>query len=202
MSSVKCRLLPFLLAVICCLAEPGYALVEYKKGYYFKGAEKVEGYVYFSFDNYESFFFKKELNGKSQKMKLNDCDSFAFENKKFVRIARLTLKVGLSNKTADQAFAEHAIEGPVNLYRVYSSTHAGYTRGGVTLNTGAGKVSSVFLEKNNSKSYILASKDPLKFQNELTDFFNDRIDIVQKITSGYYNLSNIEEMVTDYNGHK
>ena len=202
MPSSKFRYFALLITLICCLAELAYAFVEYKKGYYFRGTQKVEGYIYFTFDNYESFFFKKELAGKSQKMKLSDCDSFAFENKKFVRIARLTFKVGLSNKAADQAFAEHIIEGPVNLFKVYSSTHAGYTRGGVTLNTGASKVASVFLEKNNSKSYVLASRDPSKFQVELTGFFNDRADIVQKIGSGYYNLNNIEALVIDYNTHK
>jgi hypothetical protein len=74
---------------------------------------------------------------------LGDCDSFAFEDKRFVKLNRLKLKSGLSNKVAVQAFAEHIIEGPVNLYKVYSSPHAGYIRGGVALNKVRGKVTSV-----------------------------------------------------------
>lgn len=199
--SVKLQCFAILLAIIC-LAEPVYSFVEYKEGYYFKGAEKFEGYLYFSFDNYESFFFKKELQGRSRKVQLADCDGFAFEDRKFVKLSRLTLKAGLSNKVAVQAFAEHLIEGPVNLYKVYSSPHAGYTRGGAALNKAAGNITSMFLEKNNSRSYILASRDPSKFKEELTALFKDRTDIAQKIGSGYYKLTNIESMVNDYNAQK
>jgi len=181
-----------LLVVICCSTQPGYSFSKYKKGYYFKGTEKVEGYISFSFDTYEHFFFKKELDQSRQKISVFDCDSFVYGDKKFLKIPSLTLKMGIWNKSAPLAFAELVIEGPVNLYKVYS-------RLGNAGGAGSSKITNVFLEKNNSKSYVFVSANSSKFKENLSGLFTERRDISQKISSGYYSLKDIEHLVSDYN---
>lgn len=167
---------------------------KYKQGYYFDGTQKVEGYIYFTFDNYERFFFKKEPEDKRVKKTVLDCQGFFVDGKKFVVINGIDLKIGVWNIRAEQAFAEVIIEGPLNLYKVYSMV------GNANMSApGAIDVVNFFLEKNSSKSYVLAHPNKAKFKKGLSELLKDREDIVEKIKNGEYNIINIEGMVKDYN---
>lgn len=192
-----CLFLSFSFLFFTSFLAPNHSIAEkYKQGYYLEGTQKIEGYIYFSYDNYERFYFKKDLEDKKVKKTVLECQGFFVDGKKFVVLKGLDLKIGIWNIDADQAFAEAAIEGPLNLYKVYSMV------GNANMNApGAIDVVNFFLEKNNSKSYVLAHPKKAKFKKAVSELLQDRADIVEKIQNGDYKIKNIEEMVIDYNNN-
>lgn len=192
-----CLFLCFSFLFFTSFLTPNHAIAEkYKQGYYLEGTQKVEGYIYFSYDNYERFYFKKSLEDKKVKKTVLECQGFFVDGKKFVVLKGLDLKIGIWNIDADQAFAEAAIEGPLNLYKVYSMVGNGNMNA-----PGAIDVVNFFLEKNNNKAYVLAHPKKAKFKKAVSELLKDRADIVEKIQNGDYKIKNIEEMVIDYNNN-
>jgi hypothetical protein len=154
----------------------------------------VEGYIYFSYDTYEKFSFKKNLDQKKSTIKADECAGFFVEGKTFKVLRGINLKVGIWNLFAEKAFAEMVIEGRVRLYKVYSMVGNANMR-----NPGGIDVANYILEKNNSGSYVLAHPKKGKFKNEMADFFKNQQDIAGKMENGAYTIKNMESLVKDYN---
>jgi hypothetical protein len=167
---------------------------EYKPGFYVKGEQKVEGYIYFSEIEYDQFLFKKELDGKKEKKRVNECDGFEFDNRKFKVITNIEMKAGVWNVAAPEAFGEVIVNGPVTLYKVYYSVGNGNPNA-----PGASQVTNWYLEKKGTGKYVHAHPNKKKFREMARDFFKDRPDIVAKIEDQTYELEHIQDIVNTYN---
>lgn len=167
---------------------------DYKPGYYVDSSGKVEGYIYFSYDTYEKFYFKKDLADKKITKRVNECTGFSVDGKTFRVLENINMKIGAWNVSAEKAFAEVVVEGPLNLYKVYSMVGNGNMKAPSAI-----KVGNYFLEKDNSKNYVYAHPGKAKFRHAMMDFFQDRLDIAEKIDDRTYNLDNIIDIVKDYN---
>jgi hypothetical protein len=186
----------FLLIIFACSSfQPRLFVKEkFRPGYYLDSTGKVEGNINFEYDNYEKFEFKKELTDKKTTKSVNECTGFSVDGKTFCVIENIQMKIGIWKVSAEKAFAEVLVEGPLNLYKVYSMVGSSDMRV-----HGANQVNNQFIEKGNNKKYILAPPAKGKFRDEMMDFFQDRIDIAEKIDDGSYNLNNIVDLVKDYN---
>ncbi|ALI98324.1 hypothetical protein [Rufibacter tibetensis] len=182
---------------ISSFKNPNFIITEkYQQGYYIGNTGKVEGYIYFSYDNYEKFSFKKELKDKRSLKRVGEITSFFVDGKTFKVINNLNLRIGIWNISAQRAFAEVMVEGPVNLYKVYSRVGNGNMS-----NPGAIELINYIVEKDNKK-YAYANEQTGKFKREAAELFKDREDIVEKIKNGKYALKNILDLVNDYNSTK
>jgi hypothetical protein len=183
-----------LLSVIFCSSFTPLEVFrdDYKPGYYLDSSGKIEGYIKFTYDTYEKFDFKKALTDKKTTKRVNECIGFSVDGKTFRVIENINMRIGIWKIFAEKAFAEVPVEGRLSLYKVYSML--GSTRPGPP-----DQIANYFLEKNNSKKYIYAPPGKGKFRDEMMDFFQDRIDIAEKIDDGTYNLGNIVDIVKDYN---
>jgi hypothetical protein len=167
---------------------------KFRPGYYLDATGKVEGFINFEYDSYEKFDFKKELADKETTKNVNECTGFSVDGKTFCVIENVQMKIGVWKVSAEKAFAELLVQGSLSLYKVYSMVGSSST----TMH-GVDEVHNYFLEKGYNKNYILAPPAKGKFRDQMMDFFQDRIDIAEKIDDGSYNLNNIVEIVKDYN---
>lgn len=191
MKSAKCVLILFVVFSICTsFVQKLVTTDRFKPGYYYKGTNKMEGYIYYGFTHFDRFDFR-DTDGEKIKVSVENCDSFFVENKKFIVLKPVELKLGVLNYPDRKAFAEVVTEsGSLHLYIV---------RAIIGAPPSSNLVMNYFLEKNNSKTYVLAPPNKSKFKKALADLLNDREDIVSKINDGTYNKKNIEALVMDYN---
>jgi len=183
-----------LLLVCSSFRHPNHVKDDFRPGYYVDSSGKVEGYINFTYDTYEKFDFKEEPTDKKITKHATDCDGFSVDGKTFRVIGRINLKIGIWNVSAEKAFAEVVVEGPLNLYKVYAMVGNANMRA-----PGGAEVGNYFLEKANSKRYLYAPPGKARFRSEMMDFFQDRMDIAEKVDDRRYNFNNIAEMVKDYN---
>lgn len=167
---------------------------KFRPGYYLDGMGKVEGYINFEYDSYDRFEFKKELAEKKTTKYVNECSGFSVDGATFCVIENVQMKIGIWKVSAERAFAQVLAEGSLNLYKVYSMVGSSNMR-----MPGGDRVFNCFIEKGKSKKYILVPSGRAKFRNEMMDFFQDRIDIAEKIDDMSYSFDNIIEIVKDYN---
>lgn len=185
----------FLILFLCSFLRPVQLPKEdYQPGYYIDDSGKVEGYIYFTYDTYERFNFKKNLADKKSVKWVSECIGFSVDGKTFKVIENIELKIGIWNISANKAFAEVVLEGPMNLYKVYSMVGNGNMRA-----PGAIDVTNYVLNRDKSKSYVLAHPKKKKFKAGMAELFKDRMDIVEKINDGTYSLDTITELVKEYN---
>ena len=137
---------------LCSFISPDTLNEEYRPGYYFDSSGKVEGYISFSYDSYEKFNFKKNLEDKKMTKRVTECSGFSVDGKNFCVIENVEMKIGIWKVTAERAFAEIAVQGRLTLYKVYSMVGRSTMVGGMRT-YGADQVVNCFLGRDNSKQY-------------------------------------------------
>jgi hypothetical protein len=143
---------------------------------------------------YTEFLFKKELDGKKTRMRVENCDGFGFDGRKFTVITNIEMKVGMWNVSASRAFAEIIVDGPVSLYQVYYQAGNGNPNAPQSY-----QVVNLYLEKKGAGEYVHAHPNKKKFREMAMAFFKDRADIVAKVENGEYELKHCAEIVNAYN---
>lgn len=188
----------------CALFRDSGRAEDYEEGYYIQHGKQVDGYIYYSFTEYNQFYFRATLKDKPRKMTCKDAQAFSFRNRNFFVQYGVRLQSGSLSVHSGDAFAELIIEGVLSLYKIYSEIGNGSVifAGQDPFMVGPSNTrvfTDYLLVKKSNKTFVRGHHNKGKFKKEVGAFLKDRPDIVTKIEEGKYNQGNIEDLVDDYN---